>query len=127
MSLRSMLTQTCTIQRAANTRNTTYGGLSAGFVNVASGVSCAIQIASLTGSSDSEKVEFNRRNGRVVYRAYFEPGTSLQIKDRFVTLGGTNIEPTAREYDVISPPNDQAGRGCYLTCLCEFVTREGQT
>lgn len=122
MSLRSMLTQTCTIQRAANTRNTTYGGIAAGFVNVASGVVCAVQ-----STKDSEAVEFSRRNGRVVYRAYFEPGTSLQIKDRFITLGGTNIEPTAREYDVVSPPNDHAGRGCYLTCLCEFTTREGQT
>jgi len=121
MSLRTMLTQTATIQRKANSVSSTTGGVTAGFVNIASGVACAIQ-----SGRDSEAIEFSRRNGRVVYRAYFEPTASLQLKDRFVTLGGTNIEPTAREYDVVSPPNDQAGRGAYLTCLCEFTTREGQ-
>jgi len=112
VSLLSMLTQTCTISRSANTRNSTYGTLDRTQSAVASGVSCAIQ-----AGRDSEAMEFGRRTGRVVYRGYFPVGTDLRLEDQVYSIGGTGAAFTGVSLEVVSPLNDMAGRGNHVTCL----------
>jgi hypothetical protein len=113
MSLLSMLTQNCHIQRPAQTVNVIGEVTKANYVTVASGVPFSIQ-----AGSDSESVEFGRRFGTVMLRAYFQPSQDVRIEDRIANVGGTGAASfTSKLFDVVSPVNDTSGRGNHVTCL----------
>lgn len=114
MSLFTMLTQTCTVQRPAQAVSSATGEVSkATWTNAATNVLCAIQ-----ATGDSEAVEFGRRFGTVVLRAYFLPDADVRIQDRLTSVAGTGASPfTGKNFEVISPVNDTSGRGNHVTCL----------
>ncbi len=115
-----MLNLTCTIERAANAVETTYGSVGRDYDDDAipqTGVLCAIQ-----AGTDSEAMEYNRRTGKVVYRCYFLPGTDVRITDQITTIAGNVSNLTGRTLRVVSPGNDVAGQSDYTTCLATFYT-----
>lgn len=120
--LLDMLNLTCTIERSAFTQETTYGSVARAYASNQTGVTCAIQAA-----SDSEAMEYQRRVGLVVYRAYFLPGVDVRIDDRLTTFAGNTVNISGRTMRVISPANDVGGWGDYTTCLCVFDTGDGQS
>ena len=119
--LLDMLNLTCTISRSAFTQNSTNGSLARAYAVNQTGVICTIQ-----AGSDSEAMEYQRRVGSVVYRAYFLPGVDVRIDDRLSAFAGNAVSISGRTMRVISPANDVAGQGDYTTCLCVFDTGDGQ-
>jgi len=120
--LLDMLNLTCTIERAAFTQNSTNGSVARAYASNQTGVLCTIQ-----AGSDSEAMEYSRRLGSVVYRAYFLPGVDVRIDDRLTTFAGNAVNISGRTMRVVSPANDVAGQGDYTTCLCSFDTGDGQS
>ena len=120
--LLDMLNLTCTISRAAFTQNSTNGSVARAYASNQTSVICTIQAA-----SDTESMEYQRRLGSVVYRAYFLPGVDVRIDDRLSSISGTAVNVSGRTFRVISPANDVAGQGDYTTCLCVFYTGDGQS
>lgn len=120
--LLDMLNLTCTIERSAFTQDSTYGSVARAYASNQTGVICTIQAA-----SDTEAMEYQRRLGSVVYRAYFLPGVDVRIDDRLTTFSGGAVNISGRTMRVISPANDVGGWGDYTTCLAVFDTGDGQT
>lgn len=109
MSLRSMLTDTCTINRKTEAVSGTSKYAAVSVAAVASSVPCLVQ-------SDNSREAMVARSERGVarYRVYFEYGTDIN--------NGDTLTWRSRTLSVISVPVDDSGKLAYAKVIAEEIT-----
>lgn len=108
-----MLDQTCTVNVAPVTIDAY--GIPTNGTAVSTASRCAIQ-----ADSTREGIEYQRETGRVRFRVYFPPATTLVTKG---TITATSGPYNGRTFESLSPAIDDSGRGTgnYRKVLCTEV------
>ena len=108
MSALSMMRNTCTIERSANTQST-YGTAMKTYTSTYTGVACSVQI-----NSGSEGNYQQRLQGVRQLSIFFPAGTDVIASDRIKTIAGVSGIASGDIFEVTSPPEDHAGRNAYV-------------
>lgn len=114
MSLASLLVNTCTLTPITNGKSS-IGTMTTVVGTPVTGVACSIQTL-----SGRESVELGRETGTRVFKCFFAASTTIDTRYRISAVTGSSIAGMSSiTLQVISPPQDHAGRGTYQMVLAE--------
>jgi len=119
MSVASLLVNTCTLTPITNGQSSTSAGMTTVVGTPVTSVACAIQT-----SSGREFVALGRETGRRFFDCYFAAGTTIDTRYRISSITGSSIGGlSGATLQVMSPPQDHAGRGSYLMVTAEEIQK----